>query len=83
MHAKDILLGCLAPVLVDAVFKLDNGEIADFDWKRSIEEDSLLYVSSKLTRETPLYSYLQFWVEALSLFPFLQLLGSSLDLGGI
>jgi hypothetical protein len=39
---ESALGGCLAPVLVDAVLELDDGEVAHFQWERSVQEYGLL-----------------------------------------
>jgi hypothetical protein len=36
-----ILLSCLAPVLVDAVLKLDDGEVPNFVREGLVQKDSL------------------------------------------
>ena len=50
---EGVLGGCLAPVLVDAVLELYDGEVAHFQWQRSVEEDGLSCVRSG-SASTPL-----------------------------
>jgi hypothetical protein len=77
------LLGCsLPPVFINAVLKLNNGEVADFDRERLVQEDRL-YTCQRVVRIVMDTSYLQQWVEAACLLPRLQLLGSGLDLGWV
>jgi hypothetical protein len=45
-----VLGGCLAPVLVDAVLELDNGEVAYFQRQGPVKEDGLSHISSGPTK---------------------------------
>lgn len=36
-----VLGGCLTPVLVDTVLELNDGEVADFERERFVDEDRL------------------------------------------
>jgi hypothetical protein len=77
------LLGCsLPPVFINAVLELDDGEVADFDGERLVQEDGLC-TCQRVVRIVMDTSYLQQWVEAACLLPRLQLLGSGLDLGWV
>jgi hypothetical protein len=44
-----VLGGCLAPVLVDAVLELDDGEVAHLQRKRPVKEDGLSCIRSSST----------------------------------